>query len=86
MIAGRLSARGVECDAEDLDYELVGGSRDSECIIKVAARLAQDVGEELNAVVGDVASSRKVPFQMDDIHLCMGTKCQVYKKTKSEFK
>jgi hypothetical protein len=67
LIADRLSARGVECGAEDLDYELVVGSRYNEYVIKVAARLAQDVGEELKSVVGDVASSRKVPFQMDDI-------------------
>jgi hypothetical protein len=69
VIAGRLPACGVECDAEDLDCELVGGSRDCEHIIKIAAKLATDVGDELKtvAVVEDVASSRKVSYQMDDI-------------------
>ena len=60
LIAGRLPARRIECGAEDLDYEMVGGSRDREHIIKIAARLAPDVGNELKAVVDDAASSRKV--------------------------
>ena len=46
LVAGRLLARGIECGAEDLDYEMVGGSRDNEYAIKVAARLAQDVDDE----------------------------------------
>ena len=46
---------------------MIGGSRTNEHIIKVAARLAQDVDDELKAVAGDVASSRKVSYQMDDI-------------------
>ena len=68
LTAGRLSARGIECDAEDLDYEMVVGSHDREHIVRVAARLAPDVGgDELKAVVGGAASSRKVPYQMDEI-------------------
>ena len=81
LVAGRLSARGIECGAEDLDYELVGGCRDNEHVIKVAARLAPDVGDELKAaaapegrafcflnyLVADAASSRKVSYQMDHI-------------------
>ena len=53
--------------SEDLDYEMVGGSRDREHIIRVAARLTLDVGDEIKAVVDDVASGRKVSYQMDDI-------------------
>ena len=51
----------------DLDYAMIGGSRTNECTIKVAARLAQDVDDELKAVADDVAASRKVSYQMDDI-------------------
>ena len=67
LIAGRLPARGIECDSTDLDYAMIGGSRINEYIIKVAVRLAQDADGELKAVASDVASSRKVSCQMDDV-------------------
>ena len=38
LISGRLPARGItKFGAEDLDYEMVGGSRDREHIVRVAA-------------------------------------------------
>ena len=47
---------------------MAGGSCDREHIVSVAARLAPDVGgDELKAVVDDVASSRQASYQMDDI-------------------
>ena len=70
LIADRLSARGIDFDSTDLNYAMIGGSRTNECIIKVSARLAPDDDGDLKAVAGDVASSRKVSYQMDDIGGC----------------
>ena len=42
LVAGRLPARRIECGAEDLDYKLVGMSRDGEHIIKVVLRTGHE--------------------------------------------
>ena len=66
---GILPARGIACDVEDFSTTGVAtsDSRDRVQVIKVAAQLTLDVGEDPKHVVDEVASSRSTVFQVDDI-------------------
>ena len=58
LVASRLPARGIECGAEDLDYELVGGCRDV-ATTSTSSKLRRD-----SRRVSEMSSKQRPPLKV----------------------